>query len=103
MTLNMLRRSRINLKMSAYTQLFGEIDYNQTPITPLGTKVYVYKRTGQRRSHADHGKVGYIIGPSPKHYQRMCFNIPTTQGTRHTDTYVFIPLKFELPANVAAD
>ena len=45
MTLNMLQRSRINPKMSAYTQLFGEFDYNQTPLAPLGTKEFVHERT----------------------------------------------------------
>ena len=44
------------------------VDYNQTPIAPLGTRSFVHKRTGQRRSHADHGKVGYGIGPSSQHY-----------------------------------
>ena len=29
--------------------------------------------------------------------------MPTTQGNTHTDTYVFIPLNFELPANAAAN
>ena len=66
MTLNMLRRLRINPKISVYTQLFGSFDYNQTPLTPLGTKAFLHKRTEQRQSHADHGKVGYVIGNSPK-------------------------------------
>ena len=103
MTLNMLRRSRINPKMSAYTQLFGSFDYNRTPLAPLGTKAFVHERTGQRRSHADHGKVGYVIGNSPQHYRHLYFYLPSTRGNRHTDTYVFIPSKFELPANAAAD
>ena len=33
----------------------------------------------------------------------MNFYSPTTGGNRHTDTYVFIPSNFELPANAAAD
>ena len=33
----------------------------------------------------------------------MYFYIPSTRGNRHTDTYVFIPSKFELPKNTAAD
>ena len=60
-------------------------------------------RTTQRRSHADHGKIGYVIGPSPQHYRHMYFYLPSTTGNRHTDTYVFILSKFELPANAAAD
>ena len=103
MTLNMLHRSRINPKMSAYTQLFGVFDYNWTPITPLGTKAFIHKRIGQRRSHVDHGKVGYVIEPLPQQYWHIYFYIPTTRGNRHTDTYVFIPSKFELPKNAAAD
>ena len=41
-TLNMLRRSRINSKFSAYEQLFGTFDFNKTLLAPLGTKVIVY-------------------------------------------------------------
>ena len=102
-TLNMLRRLKINPKMSAYTQRFWAFYYNQTPITPLGTKVFVHERTSQRRPHADHGKVGYMNGPSPQHYQHVYFYIPTTRGHRYTYTYVFTPLKFELLENAAAD
>jgi len=56
MTLNMLRRLRINPKLSAYTQLFGMFDYNQTPLAPLGTKAFAHERPNQRCTHADHGK-----------------------------------------------
>ena len=34
MTLNMLRASRINPKLSAYSYLFGEFDFNATPLAP---------------------------------------------------------------------
>ena len=47
--------------------------------------------------------VGYVIGNSLKHYQHLYFYIPSTRGKRHTDTYVFIPSKFKLPKNTAAD
>ena len=67
MTLNMLRRCQINPKLSAYIQTFGIFDYNQTPLAPLGTKAFVHERPQQRRSHADHGKIGYVIGPSEIH------------------------------------
>ena len=79
------------------------VGYNQTPITPLGTKSFVHERIGQRRSHADHGKVGYVIGPSPQHYWHIYFYIPAITRNHHTDTYIFIPSKFELPENVTVD
>ena len=103
MTLNMLRRSRINPKMSAYTQLFGSFDYNTTPLAPLETKAFVHEQTRQRELYADHGKVGYVIGNSPQYYRHLYFYLPSTRGNRHTDTYVFIPSKVELLANAAAD
>mmetsp|Transcript_20180 Transcript_20180/g.41904 ORF Transcript_20180/g.41904 Transcript_20180/m.41904 type:complete len:183 (-) Transcript_20180:163-711(-) len=38
-TLNMLRPSRLNPKLSTYNQFFGNFDFNKTPLAPLGTKV----------------------------------------------------------------
>ena len=89
--------------MSAYTQLFGLFDYNRTPLAPLGTKAFVHEPTGQQTSNANHGKVAFVISQSPQHYRHMNFYIPSTRGNRHTDTYVFIPSKSELPENAAAD
>ena len=94
MTLNMVRCSRINPKMSAYTQLFGLFDYNQTLLAPLGTKAFVHERSEQRNLTTDHGKVGYVIGPSTKHYRHINFYILLTRRKQDTDTYVFIPTKF---------
>ena len=78
-------------------------DYNTTPLAPLGTKTFVHERPSQRAIHTDHGKIGYVIGPSMKHYRHLNYYIPSTHGTINTDVYVFIPSTFELPANMAAD
>jgi hypothetical protein len=37
-TLNMLRISRINPKLSASTHIDGKYDYNRAPMTPMGTR-----------------------------------------------------------------
>ena len=37
------------------------------------------------------------------HYRHLTSYIPSTRGSRVTDTYVFIPTKFDLPENTAAD
>jgi len=42
-TLNLLRGSRINPKLSAYAQVKGQFDYNRTPIGPPGTRVQAMK------------------------------------------------------------
>ena len=89
--------------MSAYTQTFGIFDYNQTPLAPLGTKAFVHERPQQQKSQADHGKIGYVIGPSENHYRHLQFYMKETRGIRDSDTYVFLPTKFEMPATAAAD
>ena len=61
MTLNMLRSSRINPKLSAYALLFGELDYNKTPLVPPGTKVLAHKKPDDRASWAFNGEEGYSI------------------------------------------
>ena len=53
----------------------------------------------------DYRKVTYIIviRPSIDHYHHLKLYISSTKGTRVTDMYMFIPTKFGLPANVAAN
>ena len=41
LTLNMLRQSRINPKLSAHDQVFGTFNFQQTLLAPLGTNVRV--------------------------------------------------------------
>jgi hypothetical protein len=57
MTLNMLRRSRFNPRLSAHTQIFGVFDYNRTPLAPIGTRTVVHERTTQqgRTTFSNHG------------------------------------------------
>ena len=38
-TLNLLRNSRVNPKLSSYAYLFGNYDFNKSPLAPVGTKV----------------------------------------------------------------
>ena len=76
MTLTILRRSRINPKLSAYNhQIFRNFDYNATPLAPLGTKAFVHERPRQRPSHGVHGKIRYVIGPSMHHYRHLNYYI----------------------------
>jgi hypothetical protein len=42
LVMNLMRPSRINPLLFAYTQLYGEFDFNRTPIAPIGCKVIVH-------------------------------------------------------------
>ena len=50
LTLNLLRLSRLNPKLSAYAHLEGAFDFNRTPLVPPGVKILVYERPSQRGS-----------------------------------------------------
>ena len=91
-TLNLLRRSRLNPKLSAHAFLFGQFDYNKTPIIPPGTKILVHKKTENRGSWAPTGDNSCTIGQLPEH-RCVGYVITKTRGERDTDTLQFPPMK----------
>jgi hypothetical protein len=104
LTLNMLQPSRINPKLSAYNQVFGNFDFNATPLAPMGTKVIVYERKKQRLSTwSDHGQHGWYTGSAPHHYRNYSVFITATRAIRICDTVVFLPTKFPMPATSSTD
>ncbi|KAG7345660.1 hypothetical protein IV203_033191 [Nitzschia inconspicua] len=60
LSLNLLRGSRINPKLSAWAQLHGTFDYNRTPLPPPGCRVLVHMKQAQRESWAPHATDGGI-------------------------------------------
>ena len=103
MTLNMLRKSRINPKLSAHDQLFGTFNYNRTPLAPLGTKVIIHERPEQRASWGGHGKAGWFTGPAMNHYRHYEVHVTDTGGTRVSDTIEFFPTKCSMPKTSSDD
>jgi hypothetical protein len=68
-TLNLLRRSRINPQLSAYAQVFGAFDFNKTPLAPPGTRVLVHEKPIVRQSWDPRAIDAWYIGPAMKHYR----------------------------------
>ena len=54
-TMNMLRTSRRNVKVSAYKEMEGPFDFNKTPMSILGTKGVAYLDPDDRASWQPHG------------------------------------------------
>ena len=48
LTLNLLRTSRINSLKSAHADLFGDFDFNKTPLAPPGTRALMYEDPATR-------------------------------------------------------
>ena len=74
LTLNLLRQSRINPKMSAWEQIHGWFDFNRTPFPP-------HARPTQRQTWAPHTFDAWYIGPAMEHYR--CYTVWAIQ-TRQT-------------------
>jgi hypothetical protein len=72
-TLNMLRISRINPKLSASTHIDGSYDYNRVSIAPPGTRLIAHETPNRRITWALHGQDGWYIGPALEHYR--CYNV----------------------------
>jgi hypothetical protein len=97
MTLNMVRTSRINPKLSAATNIFGQYDFNRAPMAPQGTRMIAHETPGRRRTWAPHGQDGWYIGPALEHSRCYTIYITKTRSNRIVETVEFFPQKFTLP------
>jgi hypothetical protein len=102
-TLNLLRPSRINPRLSAEAQLNGAFDYNKTPFAPPGTQVLVHEKSSTRRTWAPHGLDGWYIGRAPDHYRCHRVYITKTAAERIADTVEFFPKHCNMPQTTSVD
>ena len=103
LTLNLLRTSRSNPRLSAHAFLNGIHDFNCEPLAPPGTKVVVHQKPQLRRTWGLHGKVGWYVGPAKSHYRCYRVFMPDTSTEIISDTVKFIPHKIPLPIPTVTD
>ena len=99
LTLNLLRQSRMNPKLSGYAQLHGEFNYNATPPSPPVTQFIVHEKPTVRVTWAPHGFKGWYLGPSMNHYHCQHIYITKTRGERDSDCVEFFPHKIHSHTN----
>ena len=102
-TLNLMRPSRINPRLSAEAQLNGAFDYNKTPLAPPGTKVLIHETPNRRRTWAVHGVDGWYIGGAPEHYRCYRVYATKTRAERIARTVEFFPHYGPMPQLSSAD
>ena len=102
-TLNLLRPSRINPKLSAHELLEGTFDYNKTPIAPPGCKVLAHDSVDKRKTWDAHGVDGWYIGTAPNHCRCHKICTPSTRSERIAKTVKFYPHKVKIPSNNKAE
>ena len=98
LTLNLLRPSRLNPRLSAEAQLNGDFDFNCTPLALPGTRVIVHETPKNRRTWSPHGVDGCYLGPAPDHYLCHRVYIPRTCAERISKTVEFFPHDCPVPA-----
>ena len=97
-TLNLLRTSRVNSKLSAYAILEGQFEFDKTPLAPVGTKALVFLDPKKRASWNTHAVDAWYVGPAKKHYRNYRFYIPETRGYRIANTAKFFPTHCKRPS-----
>ena len=97
LTLNLLRASRLNPKLSAYAQLEGTFDFTRTPLAPPGTRVIIHEKLTTCQTWALHGTDGWYLGPALHHYQCYRVWVPRTHAQHIVDTISFFPKAVPLP------
>jgi len=103
LTLNLLRGSRINPKLSAWAQLHGLYDFNHTPIAPPGMRVLVHEKPSIRQTWALHAVDGWYLGPALDSYRCYTVWIRDTRAQRICDTLTWIPDQITMPTASSAD
>ena len=93
----MLRPSKLNPLVSAYTTLRGHFNYMSTPIAPAGCKVLAHDTPLKRGSWADKGTAGFFISQAPDHYRNFTCFIPEANSIRTSNTVEFFPKNCSLP------
>ena len=102
-TLNLLRTSRANPNLSAYSYIHGIFNFAATPLAPPGTKVVAHLDPSQRGTHDLNGELGWYIGPALSHYRCVECYFPKTRATRICDTVTFFPQHVPFPTVTTQD
>lgn len=103
LTLNLLRGSRINPKLSAFTQVNGIFDFNRTPVAPPGIRVLVHDKPSQRRSWSPHASDAWYCCPAFDSYRCYLCWMVATRALRISDTAAWLPYKVTMPTASSVD
>ena len=103
-TLNLMRNFRVNPNLSVYCHVWGNFDFNKTPITPLGTKLLVHIKPEIRESWTPRATNGWYIGPALRHYRCYRVWILETNAERISGTIAWFlrHVKMPTPSNELA-
>ena len=92
-----MQASRLNPQLSAWSFLFGNYNFNSTPIAPPGTKIIAHIKPDQRKSWDPPGLEGWYVGPALHHHRCVTCYFPSTRSERVVDTVTLFPHSIPFP------
>ena len=78
--------------------MFGEFNYNATPLAPFGCKIIIFDTPQIRDSWYAHSQHGWYIGPTIEHYHCFRYYIPSTRSEIISDTVMLTSSKYVVPS-----
>ena len=102
-TLNLLIQARPDHTKSAWEAFAGTLNYDATPLGPLGCEVISHKKTGTRNSWDFHGEPAWNIGVFIYYYRCQNIIAKGTRDTRVSDTLEFRHHHLTIPTRTPAD
>ena len=88
-TLNLMRSSRVNPKLSAYAHIHGAFNFLATPMAPPEIRVIVHTHPDNITCWELNGQHGWHVGPALNQYRCVKCYIPRTKSIINSDTVKF--------------
>jgi hypothetical protein len=93
LSLNLMRGSRLNPKLSVHAQMDGQFEFNRTPMAPPGIRVLVHDKPDKRTTWSPQALDGWNLGPALDAYRCYTVWIWETRTSRSCDTLSWFPTK----------
>ena len=95
--MNLLRLTQINLRLSGYVYLFGQFNFNKTPLVPPGIKILVHDKLDNRPSWAPDRNTCYVVAPTMENYECLKEYLLKKKTERPVDIVTFFPTDIPIP------
>ena len=102
-TFNLLGPARLNLKLSAHTQIYGAFVFSCNPLAPPGTKAMVHEKPDICGTRYPHAVEAWYVVPVIHQYQCYCTWFSKTQAERITDTLAWLPSQVVMPVPASTE
>ena len=100
-TINLLRRSRINPRLSAHAQIFWQFNYDTTPLALPGCKCVLHEKPSARGTWEIHSVNAYCTALQMIYCRHYDVRVEKTLAKRTSDNITFLPHNISMPNTVS--